>query len=225
MNFAPFDTGPVYVETKLAASLWLVEPWNTLSNLAFLLLVLYWARIAREGGPGAGFLRRSLPVLFVGWAGGTLYHGWRSSELFYVMDYLPIYGLAAATSLWFWHRAGYARWGWIFPASALAPIVWQLATGSSSPALISAGYGGFALVTLLPVVLCERRSGWQNGGWLLASIQFFAIALCFRQFDWELSVWVPRGTHFLWHLFGAAAVHCLLQILVREAARPVPARN
>lgn len=218
-NFTPFDTGPIYAETRLASNIWLVEPWNTLSNLIFLGIVLYWTWWCLMKRPGWPFLRAGLPFLFLGWLGGSFYHAWRSLEIYYIMDYLPIYVLAAATSLWFWSRLGWFWMGLTGLVLGLIPVVWQLVTWSSSTILISVGYAGMAAAIFIPVILCERRSGWKNFGWLITTLQLFVIALCFRHFDLEFSVWFPRGTHFLWHIFGALAVHCLLIILTNEAAR------
>jgi hypothetical protein len=108
------DGGPLYTETD--PSRLLVEPLNAVTALAFLVLVVAWAVRLRGRYSRYPFLACCLPILAVGGIGGTVYHAFRASRLFLVMDFVPIYllGLAATVYLWarirprWWHLA----WLW-----------------------------------------------------------------------------------------------------------------
>lgn len=95
----PNDTGPVYAETL--AGRFPVEPFNTLSNLVFLFILVYWGvRVYKQPGEHR-FLAWCLPVLGIGWVGGTLFHATRSHEVWLLMDWVPILLLCFAAVVYF----------------------------------------------------------------------------------------------------------------------------
>ena len=212
MKFTPLDSGPLYAET-LRENIWpwLVEPWNTASNLLFLFLVIYWWK--RLGTQTV--FRVSLLGLAGGWAGGTLYHGWRDRELWYWMDFLPIYGLVLIISSFFWHRIKHWALGPFIFMICFMPSVWQLFTGIVSSDLIALGYAGLAVALFFPLILDAWYRKFRDVGWALLAIATDLLAMIFRRFDLELSFWIPQGTHFLWHAFGALAIHFLLIYISR----------
>ena len=68
----PNDHGLIYKETILGRLP--VEPWNTASNLVFLFVVIYWSLKVYPYAKDHLFLAYSLPILFIGYIGGTVYH-------------------------------------------------------------------------------------------------------------------------------------------------------
>ena len=84
----PKDSGPVYRETiegRLP-----VEPFNTASNFLFLAIIIYFVWKIRRNHRQHLFLAFILPVLFIGFIGGTLYHATRSHEIWLLLDWVPI---------------------------------------------------------------------------------------------------------------------------------------
>ena len=95
----PLDQGPIYLETIMGR--FPVEPWNTASNLLFLVIILYWAWRLKGEIRAHRFIAGAIPVLIIGWVGGTVYHATRSHNLWLFMDFVPIALLAAAVSMYF----------------------------------------------------------------------------------------------------------------------------
>ena len=113
----PNDHGPIYLETLMGR--FPVEPWNTISNLLFLALIIYWFARVRGDVAVHRFIAYSLPVLLIGWAGGTVYHATRSHDVWLFLDFGPIALLVLAVAVFFWRRQGVAWW-WV-PALVFGP--------------------------------------------------------------------------------------------------------
>lgn len=210
MSFSPLDSGPLYAETlAYTGPSPIIEPWNLASNLLFLGLVIFWWRKRRENHLPS-FLRWGLALLFTGWVGGSLYHGLRNSEVWYWMDFLPIYALTFLISSWFWHRI----WHWSLSLLVFIPLftpsLVQLIYQNPSPLLTTLGYAGLMLALIAPIAIDAQVHRFIHFIWILLLLVAFGTALFFRQFDIELSRWLPQGTHFLWHVFGALSVHLLM---------------
>lgn len=100
----PQDSGPIYQET--IAGRFPVEPFNTISNFLFLLIILYFSRKVYANYKQHLFLAYCLPVLFIGFIGGTLYHATRSAEIWLLLDWVPIVLLCIATAIYFCFKIG-----------------------------------------------------------------------------------------------------------------------
>lgn len=202
------DNGPIYAETLLGHSP-VVEPWNTASNLVFLGIIIYWGfRLKKERNP---LLLWCLPVLIVGYLGGTIYHGTRSHDIWMHLDYGPIVLLCIVFAIYFWRKVAPL---WVALAGVAAvygtvEIVSQ-SLGLEGTASASLGYVGMSVAMLLPALLLAKRSPGRPRAYLFSALALFAIAISFRQLDRTLATYLPQGTHFLWHLFGGASVQLLV---------------
>ena len=96
------DQGPVYAETDLSA--FPVECYATWSNLIFPILIGYWLWRLHGHYAHHRMLTIALPILAVGWIGGTIYHATRSHVVWLVMDWLPIAILVLIAAGWLWRR-------------------------------------------------------------------------------------------------------------------------
>lgn len=220
----PNDHGPIYLETLMGR--FPVEPWNTISNLLFLALIIYWFARVRGDVAVHRFIAYSLPVLLIGWAGGTVYHATRSHDVWLFLDFGPIALLVLAVAVFFWRRQGVAWW-WV-PALVLGPaaLIFPLMAGIPDAARPFVGYGTLALSILLPVTRYLSRTRWVDLGLVVAALAMFALAIAFRGLDAQAPIaFLPMGTHWLWHSLGAGAVHLfILHIFrsdLREAAREI----
>ncbi len=215
----PHDSGPIYRETLMGRLP--VEPWNTWSNLVFLFVVVFWAlRVYREPRKHL-FLAGALPVLFIGFVGGTVYHGTRSHEVWLLMDWLPIVLLCTACMVLFARRAG-LRWAWLV-LLFLAPFIvrYLLMRSQLSPSVVmNSGYAAMGVMVLWPILLHLRRNRWANWPWMATSAACFALAVTFRTLDHhDALLWMPLGTHWLWHTLGATAVFFLIGYIWRDDRR------
>jgi hemolysin III len=224
--FSPRDSGPIYVETMRAGGA-IVEPWNTTTNLAFLGLIVFWTARLRPRERRHPFLWACMPILLLGWIGGTVYHGTRSNDLWYAMDFVPIALLALALAGYAWLRAvgdgrRAALYGLNFFAMTYVLLRLAAARHESGPLW---WYTGLAINAIVPLILFARRTNWKDASWLFTGLTIFALALTFRQHDIEMKTWLPMGSHFIWHLLGATSVHCLCIFVYRADTATVPVRN
>ena len=193
-----------------------MEPWATYTHLVFLFIIVYWGLRIRRSRVRHGMLRFSLPVLGVGWFGGTVYHATRSSDLWLAMDWMPIMILSLTATYWLWRGVtGRRLYAWLAMAASMALI--QLAhhvPGLRHGYHISIGYSLLALSILVPASLhCILR--WR-GGWLrmLSAAFAFAIAISARVLDSGMGArLLPMGTHFIWHVLGGVSAFCLVSYI------------
>ncbi|MEO1448633.1 MAG: hypothetical protein AAFV07_03845 [Bacteroidota bacterium] len=204
------DGGPRYTETDL--SQWIVEPWNGVSAIIFLGIVMYWAFKLRGQFRQYLFLGISTVVLGIGGLGGTIYHLFRVSAVYLYMDWVPILLLCMATSIYFFILGMGGKWH-------LPVIIWVLVAGSQVVMFnmdwiperyaVNINYATMALMVLIPTFLVLRRFHLKGWYWIVLALVAFCLALFFRIADpWG---WLPMGTHFLWHVFGAIACGAMFQ--------------
>ena len=209
------DSGPIYQETVLGRLP--VEPFNTASNLLFLFIIIYWTIKIYPQFSRYRFLVYVLITLFVGYVGGTIYHATRSHEVWLVMDWLPIFILSVSGVVYFFRRLG-VHWlimtvvVWFpFGLTFILEAVPNLPRSMKN--LIE--YTSLALVILIPIFAYLRKTNWLFKGRILLGLLFFCIAIFFRTIDdtYISNEYFPMGTHFLWHTFGALAVHSVFSYL------------
>ena len=213
----PFDSGPIYKETLMGRLP--VEPWNTASNLFFLALVLFWTYRVYKNYQQHRFIGFMLPVLFIGWIGGTVYHATRSHEAWLLMDWVPILLLSVAVSIYYSIKQRIPRKKTI--TLSILPII--LAFGLRHLAindimsrnigsLIS--YSMMAFIILFPIFRYLSKTKWHNAKWVIAAMSSFILAISFRSIDLLVDLdFLPMGTHWLWHSFGALSATLLITFI------------
>ena len=216
----PNDSGPIYLETLMGR--FPVEPWNTYSNVLFLVLIFFWFVRVRHHVREHRFIAYSLPIFLLGWVGGTVYHATRSHDVWLFLDFGPIALLAFAVAMFFWRRQG-ASW-FVAPVLVIGPLALAGVTASvlddTHGAVHLLGFPVVALVILTPVLRYLARSGWKDAGLVSGALVGFAVAAGFRSIDLSLPIaFLPMGTHWLWHGFGAVAVHLLMLYIYRGDRR------
>ncbi len=199
----PNDQGPIYRETDISRIP--VEPWSTFSNLIFLAVFIYFAVKTKFKYKKYPLLVIFLPILLLGWIGGTIYHATRSNDIWLLLDYIPIMFLVLMASIYFW-REVVGKWTLVFCFTLFPIIIYRLIYETLAlphSLSISAGYSVLALIVIIPLVL---HCIWKNpNGWkfLAGALGSFIIAITCRLLDDNcLTAYLPMGTHFLWHLFG-----------------------
>ena len=210
----PQDSGPVYQET-IAGRL-PVEPFNTYSNIFFLLLIIYFSGKVYKDYKNHRFLAWSLPVLFIGFIGGTVYHATRSHDVWMYMDWLPIVILCLAVSVYFtikmkvtWKSRLLFILIILFLVFGIRMIPWAQSLKTSI------GYIGTVLGLLLPILTYFYTTRLHNWYFILFAFLSFGAALAFRVMDRFVYVF-PMGTHWLWHCFGALSVFFLIQYIYKD---------
>jgi hypothetical protein len=212
----PLDFGPIYAETEMGR--FPVEPWNTASNLVFLLVLIVFARRTALDRRRYPFLVPGLLVLAVGFVGGTVYHATRSHNVWLLLDFLPILILTGAASIYFWCAVVANRYLAIALCLALLLSGRLLRVYLELPKNlgITLSYLGAALAILIPAALHAQRCGREHRRFLGWATIFFALALTCRYVDKGAGMtWLPMGTHFLWHILGGMSVWALLHYIAR----------
>ncbi|MCB9231320.1 MAG: hypothetical protein H6581_06650 [Bacteroidia bacterium] len=209
------DGGHAYAETNL--SNFLVEPTNAITALIFFFVAVFWLLRLRKMYKKYMFLAVSMAVLVIGGLGGALFHGFRSHELFLLMDVVPIYGLAVASAVWLWYRI-LPSWTWMAPILGIFLIIHFYlipGTGWEQAAKNSAEYLNLTATLLFPLVAVLVKTKFRYYKFALGALMFFAAAITFRISDWDLVSNISIGTHFLWHVFGAIACALFAEYLFR----------
>jgi hemolysin III len=222
----PPDGGPIYVETDLQRLI--AEPFNALSALLFIVIVIYWLIRLRGRYRRYAFLTACLPLVLIGGVGGTVYHAFRAHRVWLVMDWLPIVLLSFAICVYLWLRV-LRRFRWlvllILPGVFLLQRSLFLAVRAEHLPIhwaINLSYSLLAVIILTPTAIVLWRTRCAHAHWPLLAVMCFVGAILARAFDRQLASLLPMGSHFLWHLLGAGAAQCLALYLYHLG--PLPGR-
>lgn len=226
------DRGPRYTETPpdpfAPDSPFPAEPWNAVTAALFIVLVAVWVVRLRGRFRDFPFLSCCLPILLAGGIGGTLYHSTRTSVAFFLLDVVPISVLGLAGAVFMAVRCWGRRRGlWFLPFLVAFYIgvneMLFAAVGPSNVEItVNLSYAALAAVVLTPISLVLVRTRGRHGGWVAAGVIAFTIAWFFRLVDHRIGIYLPMGSHWLWHSFGAAATALLMEFFYRvEGDSPI----
>lgn len=213
----PNDSGPIYKETLEGR--FPVEPFNTLSNLLFLAIVLYFSVKVYKNAKQQAFLAYALPILFIGFVGGTVYHATRSHEVWLLMDWVPIVVLCLSASIYFTFKDGenslqkYGLLAFVLVfLFGVRFIDWPYKLGTSI------GYISTAIGLLLPMCIYLVKTKFIFGQYIFFALLSFSSAITFRILDKRADLF-DMGTHWLWHSFGAISVFFLMMFIYKDRLR------
>jgi hemolysin III len=199
------DMGPVYYETDLNhLDHLVVEPFNAFSSLAMsLAAALIWFVLVRKDFRDYPFLSYVFaPLIFIGGIGSTLFHAFRTSQFFLLMDWLPILLLTILLSLYYWYKV-LPRWYFIiimvFVIIFIRMLPMMFFQGSAA---INVSYFVSGLVIIIPMAIFMIRTHFVDWKYIALSVVALLLALFFRYTDDFSSLVLPMGTHWLWHIFS-----------------------
>lgn len=207
------DGGPVYQETDLGRMI--VEPWNAVSSLLYLVPVIYFLiRLRGHYREFAFLVYFCSPLLAIGGMGSALFHGLRAYPFFLYMDFVPIAVLTLGVSIYFWVKV-LPRWWYVLviiaASMALRFIGFSIDRGQLA---INLSYLNTGLMIFIPALIYLFRTRFFAVKHLIWAIIFFGMSLMFRVLDHEETIVLVMGTHWLWHLFSAAGALMLGQYLL-----------
>jgi len=205
------DGGPVYAETNLDH--FIVEPWNAFSSLLILIPAIFWLYQIRKQMSHYRFMLYAIPLVVLGGIGSTLFHGFRISVAFLVMDFLPSAILTISISIYLWIKI-FRQWWYVFFVVVPLFLVRGLFWGNLPQHIaINVSYFTTGVVVALPLLIILYRTKFTRIWTVTGAILPFILALLFRQLDATEIYLLPMGTHFLWHTFSAAGAFFVLQYL------------
>jgi hypothetical protein len=201
------------------------EPFNSVSNLAFLVAAIaLWVLLRRSRGLGDRPAQvAALPVLVaLIFLGSTVFHlvatGWGASLdsgfigvflLYYVALYAHLFGPLP------WRLAWLAT-----PVFLVFTVVVSLvarALDLAAPGMYLAAFLG--LVAMAGLLFWSRRPELRPAAWeFVVAAELFAVSLAFRTIDSSVCGLVPVGTHFLWHLLNGATLYLVSRTAIRAWA-------
>ncbi len=201
------DGGPVYTETNPLEMI--MEPWNALSSMAFLIPACYWIWKCRHDPGRSSFLICCCMLLAIGGLGSTFYHAFRKFPLLLLMDVLPIIVLTLLVSIYFWLKI-LPNWWWLLPI--IVPPVWfRYWILGKLPAHegINIGYFISGLLIFVPLLFLLGRTKFFRWYDIVLAVICLSGALWFRKMDAYSPSLMEIGTHWLWHLWCAAGAYFL----------------
>lgn len=214
------DGGPRYTETPAdpygADAPIIAEPWNAVTASFFIIIVLYWAWRLRGRFRHYPFLCCCLPILFAGGVGGTLYHALRTSRAYFLLDVIPISALGLAGAIYIAIRLSRTRW-WAYMIGAAClylgfnGLMFQFIPRNNIQWAVNLSYASLAVLILSPIAVLLIRTRFRYVRWVVAGLISFVIAWFFRLLDWEIGIYLPMGSHWLWHTFGALSTAFIIE--------------
>ena len=207
---------------RMGPEFW-AEPWNAITNAAFIIAALVALAIAVARGRLDGPVLWLVFLTAVIGTGSFLFHTY-ATVWAAIADVAPI-GLFILSYFTISMRC-YGGFSWIH-AFALTGgfIVALIIVSFIVNTLLRDVIGGSvsyvpALLALFAVGawLLGRRhpAGW----WLIGAALVFALSLTSRAIDIPFCEEVTRGTHWLWHILNGVVLGSLTIALVRHGARP-----
>jgi hypothetical protein len=237
------DGGVRYVETPADPAApdapAVAEPWNTVTAALFVVIALVWLWRLRGRYRAYPFVACCLPILLTGGIGGTLYHGTRlpvhiwgyTLKLFFVLDVGPIQILGLLGGLYmgfryFEHLALAKRllllMGLIVFYTALNVLFFAALGDINRQLSINLSYASLALLVLVPIGAVLWRTRFRHGAWVVVGLISFGIAWVARLVDQYSAPYLPMGSHWLWHTFGAISTAAMIQFFYKVEGEPLP---
>jgi len=210
-NHRILDGGPIYAET--GGEGFLVEPWNAITSLLMLIPVIYWLIRIRKKTGTYKFMLYAIPLMALGGIGSALFHGFRTSVAFLIMDVAPSALLTLSLAIYFWYKL-LRKWYWVLilfiPMFLMRFVIFAALPGHLA---INVSYAISGATILIPIPFLLYRMNYK-GLWSITLTLFsFGLALMFREADARAAVYFSIGTHFLWHVFSAIGGYFILQYL------------
>jgi hypothetical protein len=200
------DGGPLYTESQYGQ--FVVEPYNAVTASLFLFLAIFWARRIHSGLLRNNKVIATIVLLAIGGIGGTLYHAFRMSRFFHLMDVLPIAIIGLGWSVEFLRRCFSLNYGTALVIDLILAVSgYFLLQQLPVQFAVTGTYIWLALLILVPLgwLLARERVG--DSRFLKRCLLLFIVGLFFRVVDPWTGSYLPMGTHWLWHSFCFIAVH------------------
>lgn len=208
------DGGPVYAETNL--NRFIVEPWNTITAVLFLFVAVYWFLKIRQDLKSHRFLFAMDILLAIGGVGGSIYHAFRMSRVFILMDWMPIMVIMFAMSFYFFIRSTGKWWPSIVLFLGIMIInglsfSYFRRNMENMNLAISISYTLMGIATIVPLVYNLIKTKMHKSLFFFLSLGSLLIAITSRSLDEYVNLSI--GTHFLWHIFGAVGTFFIFYYL------------
>ena len=205
------DGGPLYTETNPGQLI--VEPWNAFSSLFIVIPAIIWLIRIRKEYQDYLFLLFCVPLMILGGTGSMIFHAFRFSKIFLVMDVLPTAILTLSLGIYFWFKVIKSWWyiiGLLILSIVLRFLFFQ---NLPSHAAINISYAFTGIFIGLPLIIILFKTSGYKLGLVITVVGIFILSLIFREADTFRRPFLPMGTHFLWHIFSGIGAYFILDYL------------
>lgn len=154
-----------------------------------------------------------IPLMILGGTGSTIFHAFRASAFFLILDVLPTAILSLSLGIYFWFKL-VKKWWYIVLLLFLFTIPrFLFFRNLPSHTAINVSYAFSGIFIGLPLIIILMKTSGYRIGTVITAILMFALALLFRETDTYLLAFLPMGTHFLWHVFSGIGAWFILEYL------------
>jgi hypothetical protein len=206
------DGGPRYAEYH--PEYIIVEPWNAFSSVFMMIPAIIFFLKLRKDLASMPFMGFSVLMIFLGGLGSTLFHAFRMSEFFLMLDIIPSAILTIALAVYFWLKVLPKWWHILLIFIPVFGLRFLLFRNLPLHIGINLSYAFSGLLIIVPLLIVLYKTNMQQWLSVVLALLSFGLALLFRQLDAHQWVFLPQGTHFLWHLFSAIGSWFILSYLL-----------
>ena len=192
-----------------------VEPLNAVSNLIFLIVLFYWIKKVGFNFKRYPLIVTGMPLLFFGVLASIMHHLFRAEKAWNSAGMIAVFYAVIMVCVYLWYRIA-GKWLNAFLYTMAVPLffwVFSLLPEVTHKLTVSVLFAAFSVTVVLPaMVLCikNRLKHLETLG--IASF-LFTLAIFFRIVDLKAVSYFSRGTHFLWHIFGAVTLFFLIKFI------------
>jgi hemolysin III len=185
-----------------------VEPLNAVSNLVFIVIIFH---IVKKVGFRFGkypLIVTVLPVIALGVLSSIMHHLFRAEKVWNSVNMLAILYSVIMTCVYLWYRIS-GRWMYAFLYTMMMPFIFWLfypLSGGVEKLTVSIIFIAFSITIIIPSMIYCMKTELKHLNLVALSSFLFSIAMTFRAMDFKLSTYFAHGSHFLWHIVGAAAL-------------------
>ena len=72
-----------------------------------------------------------------------------------------------------------------------------------------------ATMVVLPIAILQIKTRFRHVSWFVSGVLAFVIAWFFRLWDERAGPYMPMGSHWLWHSFGAISTALLVEFFYK----------
>lgn len=210
------DNGPIYNE--FIHDTLIHEPWNAYSSLFFFIPIIFWIWKLKGQYRNHKIIVVLLPLLFLNGLGSTLFHAFRISPWFLLLDWLPASLMSLTLATYFWSKLTKNRvlgFACVLAFYGIAILFFISIDPDSTIGKFGPNIGYFFVGCSLfvPMIIDLYKNQFRYWGLITLTICFLILALICRTLDYPspnpFPENLPQGTHFLWHIFSSFAVFSL----------------
>ena len=103
--------------------------------------------------------------------------------------------------------------------SATSVLLFTMVLPRSRQLAVNLNYAALATMIVLPIAHPANPTRFRHASWFVAGVLAFVIAWFFRLWDEHAGPYMPMGSHWLWHTFGAISTALVIEFFYKVEGR------